>query len=103
MNLNLIIKTKKMKNQIVVPVGKKLLIKAIKAETKTSSGLIIPNIAQKNTYKGTVVGRGQGIEEIQIGDVVQYAEHAMPTPMTHMGEQHLLLQEGDVYAIVRYE
>jgi chaperonin GroES len=92
-----------MKNQIVVPVGKKLLIKEIKAEVKTASGIIIPTIAQKVTYKGTVVGVGLGIDEISVGDIVQYAEHAMPTPMTHQGEEHLLVQEGDIYAIVRYE
>jgi hypothetical protein len=27
----------------------------------------------------------------------------MPTPMKHNGEEHLLLQLGDVYAIIRYE
>jgi chaperonin GroES len=96
-------KNKQMKNQIVVPVGMKLLIKEIKAETKTASGLIIPEIAQKTTYKGEVIGRGDEVEEIQIGDIVQYAEHAMPTSMTHKGKEHLLLQVGDVYAIIRYE
>tara|TARA_R100000935_G_scaffold26256_2_gene46176 strand:- start:452 stop:730 length:279 start_codon:yes stop_codon:yes gene_type:complete len=92
-----------MKNQTVIPVGRKLLIKEIKAETKTASGLIIPSMAQEQTFKGLVVGVGSGIHEIVIGDTVQYAEHAMPTPMTHQGEEHLLIQEGDIFAIVRYE
>ncbi len=92
-----------MKKQIIVPVGKRLLIKRQTAETKTAGGLIIPEIAQKKEFKGTVVGIGAEVEEIQIGDVVQYAEHAMPTPMKHEGEEHLLLQAGDVFAIIRYE
>jgi len=92
-----------MKNQVVVPVGMKLLIKEIKPETKTKSGLYLPEIALKQTFQGKVVGRGDEVTEIQIGDVVQYAEHAMPTPMKHQGEDHLLLQVGDVYAIIRYE
>ena len=50
-----------------------------------------------------MVGRGESVSEIQIGDVVRYAEHAMPTPMKHDGEEHLLLQVGDVYAIIRDE
>ena len=91
------------KKTTVVPVGQKLLIKEIKAETKTASGIIIPGIAQKLTYKGKVVGRGDQVTEIEIGDVIQYADHAMPTPMKHQGEEHLLLQVGDVYAIIRYE
>ena len=89
--------------QKIIPVGQKLLIKEIKAATKTASGLIIPTIAQKITYEGKVVGKGESIHEIEIGDVVRYAEHAMPTPMKHEGEEHLLLQLGDVYAIIRDE
>ena len=53
--------------------------------------------------KGTVVGVGAEVEEIKVGDEVQYAEHAMPTPMEHEGVEHLLLQAGDVFAIIRYE
>ena len=43
------------------------------------------------------------VAEIKIGDEVQYADHAMPTPMEHDGQEHLLLQSGDVFAIIRYE
>jgi co-chaperonin GroES (HSP10) len=105
MSQNLIInqQIKRMKNQVVVPVGMKLLIKEIKPETKTKSGLYLPEIALKQTFQGKVVGRGDQVTEIEIGDVVQYADHAMPTPMKHHGEDHLLLQVGDVYAIIRYE
>tara|TARA_Y100000361_G_scaffold138427_1_gene140607 strand:- start:613 stop:888 length:276 start_codon:yes stop_codon:yes gene_type:complete len=89
--------------QVVIPVGKKLLIKQKLAETKTASGIIIPEIAQKKEYKGTVVGVGAEVKEIKVGDVVQYADYAMPTPMEHDGEEHLLVQSGDVFAIIRYE
>ena len=87
----------------IIPVGQKLLIKEIKAASKTASGLIIHEIAQKITFRGKVVGIGDSVKEIKIGDIVQYAEHAMPTPMKHDGEEHLLLQAGDVYAIIRDE
>ncbi len=87
----------------IIPVGQKLLIKEIKAASKTASGLIIPEIAQKITFRGKVIGIGDSVKEIKIGDIVQYAEHAMPTPMKHDGEEHLLLQAGDVYAIIRDE
>ena len=91
-----------MKNQIVVPVGMKLLIKEIKPETKTKSGLYLPEQFSKQTFQGTVVGRGDEVTSIEIGDTVQYADHAMPTPMQHNGVEHLLLQLGYVYAIIRY-
>jgi len=87
----------------IIPVGQKLLIKEIKAASKTASGLIIPEMAQKITFRGEVVGIGDSVKEIKIGDIVQYAEHAMPTQMKHDGQEHLLLQAGDVYAIIRDE
>jgi len=86
--------------QQVIPVGKKILIKQKKAATKTKSGLYLPEAAQKKEYKGTVVGLGQSVEEIKMGDVVQYTEHCLPTRMQHDGEEHLLIQEGDVFAIL---
>jgi|TARA_R110002126_G_scaffold88260_3_gene211562 chaperonin GroES len=87
----------------VIPVGRKLLLKKWKVETKTAGGLYIPEIARKTEYKGTVVGKGKDVHEIDVGDIVQYAEHAMPTPMMHQNEEHLLVQEGDVFAIVRMD
>jgi|TARA_R110000796_G_scaffold190867_2_gene307623 chaperonin GroES len=92
-------KQKKMGQQ-VIPVGKKILIKQKKAKTKTASGLFLPEIAQKKEYKGLVMGIGKAVEEIKVGDVVQYTEHCLPTTMPHNGEDHLLIQEGDVFAIL---
>ena len=86
--------------QQVIPVGKKLLIKQKKAQTMTESGFIIPEMAVKKECIGTVVGIGQSVEEIKIGDVIQYTEHCLPTAMKHNQEEHLLIQEGDVFAIL---
>lgn len=86
--------------QQVIPVGKKLLIKQKKARTVTESGFIIPEMAVKKECIGTVVGIGQSVEEIKMGDVIQYTEHCLPTAMKHNQEEHLLIQEGDVFAIL---
>mgnify|MGYP003132912350 CR=1 FL=1 len=86
--------------QKVIPVGKKLLIKQKSSETKTKSGLYIPEVAQKKEFKGTVKGVGKEVTEISIGDMVQYTEHCLPTTMMHDGEPHLLIQQGDVFAIL---
>ena len=86
--------------QQVIPVGKKLLIKQKKTATKTKSGLFLPEIAQKTECKGVDIGIGKSVEEIKIGDMVQYTEHCLPTAMQHEKEEHLLIQEGDVFAIL---
>ena len=68
--------------------------------TMTKSGFILPDMAIKKECIGTVIGIGQSVEEIKIGDVVQYTEHCLPTSMKHDEEEHLLIQEGDVFAIL---
>ena len=50
---------------------------------------------------GTVVGVGQTVDEIAVGDTVQYTDHCLPVPMKHNNEDHLLIQEGDIFAILR--
>ena len=104
-NSQYLMKTKQKLNQKkmiqqVKPTGKKILIKQKKAKTKTTSGLYVPEMAQKTEYKGVVMAKGQLVEEINVGDIVQYTEHCLPTTMQHDGEDHLLIQEGDVYAII---
>ena len=86
--------------QKVIPVGKKLLLKPKKQEEVSKGGIFIPEIARKVEYKGTVIGKGKDVSEMEIGDMVQYTDHCLPTPMMHDGIEHLLIQEGDVYAIL---
>ena len=86
--------------QQVIPVGKKLLLKPKKQDEYSKGGIFIPDMARKKEFKGIVIGKGNGIDEIQIGDMVQYTEHCLPTTMEHDGSDHLLIQEGDVFAIL---
>jgi co-chaperonin GroES (HSP10) len=98
--IKLKIKPKTMAQQ-VIPVGKKLLLKQKESEKYfKNTDIIIPASAQTKENIGTIVGVGRGVEEIKIGDMVQYTEHCLPVPMKHNNEEHLLIQEGDVFAIL---
>ena len=89
-------------SQKVIPVGAKLLIKQKEADKYfAGTEIIIPDTARKKEYKGIVVGVGKSITEINIGDVVQYSDHCLPTTMMHDNEEHLLINEGDVFAIIK--
>ena len=89
-------------SQKVIPVGAKLLIKQKEAETYfAGTEIIIHDTARKKEYKGIVVGVGKSVTEINIGDVVQYSDHCLPTTMMHDNEEHLLINEGDVFAIIK--
>jgi co-chaperonin GroES (HSP10) len=89
-------------SQKVIPVGAKLLIKQKEAEKYfAGTEIIIPDTARKKEYKGIVVGVGKSVTEINIGDMIQYSDHCLPTTMMHDNEEHLLINEGDVFAIIK--
>ena len=61
----------------IKPIGDRVLIKPIKIEEKTASGLILPTISEKN-YKnrGEVVALGIGViaSELKIGNIIIFTE-----------------------------
>ena len=88
--------------QQVIPIGKKILIKQKEAEQYfKNTTIMIPSSAQEQENIGTVVGVGQTVSEIKVGDVVQYTDNCLPVPMKHDETEHLLIQEGDIFAILR--
>jgi len=87
--------------QQIIPVGKKILIKQKESEKFfKNTNIIIPDGAQERENVGTVIGVGASVSEIKIGDVVQYTDHCLPVSMKHNDQEHLLIQEGDVFAIL---
>lgn len=83
----------------VIPLKDRILIKPIEAEEKTKSGIIIPETAKENTYRGTVVAVGDGkeIPDIKAGDTVLYEKFG-GTEIKIEGDKHLILQAKDILA-----
>lgn len=85
----------------IVPVGKKVLIKPKEAQrTIPGTSIIIPDSALEKVYQGYVIAIGAEVEEIKIGDLIQYADYCVPTEMKHEGENHYLINAGDVFAVI---
>lgn len=85
----------------IKPLGDRVLIKIEEAETKTASGLFIPQTAQEKTQQGVVITIGDDTETITVkpGDKVMYDKYA-GTPMKLDGAEHLIVQMQDIIAIV---
>jgi co-chaperonin GroES (HSP10) len=88
----------------VIPVGKKILLRQ-KEKPKYYQGttILIPETTVTKEYKGYVVAIGKEVQEINVGDEVQYADYAVPTKMLHDGTEHLLINVGDIFAILKEE
>ncbi len=85
----------------IKPLADRVLIKIEEAETKTASGLFIPQTAQEKTQQGVVITIGDDTDIITVkeGDKVMYDKYA-GTPVKIDGQDHLILQMQDIIAIV---
>ncbi len=84
----------------VKPLGDRVLIKVEEAETKTASGLYIPDTAQEKTQTGNVIAVGEDeMIVVKIGDKVMYDKYA-GTTVSIDGTDHLLVSSADILAVV---
>lgn len=87
----------------VKPLADRILVKNDAAETKTASGLFIPEAAQEKTQTAVVVDVGPGTEEEKItvkpGDRIMYDKYA-GTQIKIDGVDHLIVRMNDIIAIV---
>ena len=87
----------------IKPLADRVLIEPAAAETKTSSGLYIPDTAKEKPQKGTVVAVGSGTKKnpmtVAVGNQVLYGKYA-GTELQHEGKDFLIMKESDIFAIV---
>nr|QPI16331.1 MAG: hypothetical protein NIOZUU157_00221 [Virus NIOZ-UU157] len=83
------------------PVGDRLLVKQHKAkETYGDSGIYVAESNQIKEDRGDVVGVGDDVSGIFEGEVVLFNQFVQPVKVSHMDEDHILLRQEDVWAIV---
>jgi chaperonin GroES len=92
----------------VRPLHDHLLVQRIEEESKSKGGIIIPDTAKEKPQEGRVVAAGKGKLqddgklrplEVQKGDRVLFGKYA-GTEVTIDGEQHLIIREDDVLAVL---
>lgn len=87
----------------IKPIADRVIIEPLPAETKTASGIIIPDNAQEKPQKGTVVAVGNGKKDytmtVKVGDTVLYGKYPR-TEFKHEGKEYLIMNESDIYAIL---
>ncbi len=85
----------------VRPLADRVLVKVDKVETKTASGIIIPDTAQEKTQTAVVVAVGDDNEKIKVaaGQKVMHDKYA-GTQIKIDGEEHLILKAADIMAVI---
>ena len=87
----------------IKPLADRVLIAPLPAETKTASGLYIPDSAQEKQQRGNVVAVGPGKKEqpmtVKVGDTVLYGKFS-GTELKFDGEDYIIMREDDILAII---
>ena len=89
------------------PLADRVVVKPIEQESKTKSGIIIPDTAKEKSQKGKVVAVGQGKYadgklvplSDKVGDLVLYREYG-GEELKLDNEQVIILKEEDILAVI---
>jgi chaperonin GroES len=91
------------------PLGDRVLIKRLEAESMTAGGIVLPDTAKEKPKQGKVISLGTGRVldsgetvdfQVKKGETVLFGSFA-GTEVTVDGEEYLLMSEDDILAIVR--
>lgn len=83
----------------IQPLADRVIIEPVEAETKTASGIIIPDTAKEKPHKGRVIAIGTDPLTVKEGDLVMYGKYS-GTEISVEGKPYLIMRETDIYAIV---
>jgi chaperonin GroES len=90
----------------IVPMGDRVVVKALEREEVTKSGIVLPDTAKEKPQEGEVIAVGPGrmtddgkriALELKQGDKVIFAKYA-GTEVKLDDEEYLILRESDVLA-----
>ncbi len=92
----------------IKPLHDRVIVKRIEEEEKTKGGIIIPDTAKEKPIEGKIVAVGSGKLldngktlplEVKKGDRILFGKYA-GTEIQIEGEEHLIMREDDIIAIV---
>ena len=92
----------------IKPLHDRVIVKRLAEEEKTAGGIIIPDTAKEKPVQGQIiaVGKGKVLESgkvvelnVKSGDTVLFGKYS-GTEINIDGEEHLIMREDDILAIV---
>ena len=88
---------------MIKPLADRVVVEPKEAETKTASGLYIPDTAKEKPQQGAVIAVGPGTKdvemEVKVGDVVLYGKYA-GTEVSFEDKKYLIMKQSDILAII---
>jgi chaperonin GroES len=82
------------------PLGDYVVARAEEAETKTKSGLYLPENAKEKPKTAKVVATGPAVKQVKNGDRIVYKSFST-TEVKVEGTEYILVEEKDILATVK--
>ncbi|MCK9594425.1 MAG: co-chaperone GroES [Candidatus Omnitrophica bacterium] len=92
------------------PLGDRVVVKPLEAETKSKGGILLPDTAKEKPQQGEIIaaGKGKTLEngsvaalEVKVGDKVLYGKYSGNEFTSKEGEELLIMREEDILAIIK--
>lgn len=87
----------------IQPLSDRVLVAPQEAETKTSSGIYIPDSAKEKPQQGKIIAVGKGNKDhdmtVKVGDTVLYGKYS-GSELKFEGIDYLIMREEDILAII---
>ncbi|MDH4376340.1 MAG: co-chaperone GroES [Ramlibacter sp.] len=93
----------------LIPQNDRVIVERLENETKTASGIVIPDNAAEKPDQGKVLAVGPGRRnekgdripmELKVGDLVLFGKYSGQTVKVD-GKELLVMKEEDVFAVVQ--
>ena len=90
------------------PLGSHVIVEVIEKETKTASGIILPDTGEKRQGQGKVIAIGPGkvlengsrqVMEVRVGETIVFKQYA-PDEVKVDEKNYLVLSADDVMAVI---
>lgn len=86
----------------IKPMDDRILVELVEQESKTASGLIIPDTAKEKSTIGKVVAVGtdeDSQQHIKVGDKVLFGKYG-GEELTFDGNDYKIIQRNDILAVI---
>ncbi|MDE7174867.1 MAG: co-chaperone GroES [Helicobacter sp.] len=80
------------------PLGERVLVERLEEDTKTASGIIIPDNAKEKPLEGIIQAIGSEVKDVKVGDKVVFGKYS-GTEVKLEGKEYLILKLEDILGV----
>ena len=83
------------------PLGDRVLVKVQEPETKTASGIIIPdNASKERPTQAKVIAIGEDVKNVAVDDQVIYTQYAKTATVKLDEVEYLVMDESEILGVL---